>query len=134
VKEWGVTVTAVEITDIKITDSSIEQAIALKAKAQKEADAELERALRQPEISKHLNAAAQILTADGWRLKGFEVLVEMTRSAENNTILIPTEITSMLADNLPDKVGPLLTTALPAALPPPSEKAQAATRGATNGK
>ena len=54
----------------------------------KEAQAELARAEMQAEIVARLNKAARDLEPAGWRLKTIEVLVELTRSAQNNTILI----------------------------------------------
>ena len=51
------------------------------------AQAELARAEMQSEIVGHLNKAAADLEPAGWRLKTLEVLVELTRSAQNNTIL-----------------------------------------------
>jgi len=89
---WGVKVVAVELKDLQITDEQIQQAIAMKARAGKEADAELVRAAMQLHIAAKLVEAAEALTPDGWRLKELEVLVELTRSAQNNTLLIPTNL------------------------------------------
>jgi regulator of protease activity HflC (stomatin/prohibitin superfamily) len=55
VSHWGILIVAVEFKDIKITDSSIEQAIAMKARAVKEAEAELARAQKQVEIAEEVN-------------------------------------------------------------------------------
>lgn len=98
VADWGVTVIAVELKDLQITDEQIQQAIAMKARAGKEADAELVRAAMQLHIAKKLVEAASALTPDGWRLKELEVLVELTRSAQNNTLLIPTNLLKGLQD------------------------------------
>ena len=98
VAAWGVKVVAVELKDIEITDEQIQQAIAMKARAGKEADAELVRAAMQLHIAGKLVEAAGVLTPDGWRLKELEVLVELTRSAQNNTLLIPTNLLKGLQD------------------------------------
>jgi regulator of protease activity HflC (stomatin/prohibitin superfamily) len=92
VAAWGVKVKAVELKDLQITDEQIQQAIAMKARAGKEADAELVRATMQLHIAAKLVDAAAALTPDAWRLKELEVLVELTRSAQNNTILVPTTL------------------------------------------
>ena len=98
VAPWGVRVIAVELKDIQITDEQIQQAIAMKARAGKEADAELVRAAMQLHIAGKLVEAAAALTPDAWRLKELEVLVELTRSAQNNTLLIPTNLLRGLQD------------------------------------
>ncbi len=98
VESWGVKVKAVELKDIQITDEQIQQAIAMKARAGKEADAELVRAAMQLHIAGKLVEAAAALTPDAWRLKELEVLVELTRSAQNNTILVPTTLLKGLED------------------------------------
>ena len=98
VATWGVRVIAVELKDLQITDEQIQQAIAMKARAGKEADAELVRAAMQMHIAEKLVEAAGVLTPDGWRLKELEVLVELTRSAQNNTLLIPTNLLKGLQD------------------------------------
>jgi regulator of protease activity HflC (stomatin/prohibitin superfamily) len=95
---WGVKVQAVELKDLQITDEQIQQAIAMKARAGKEADAELVRAAMQLHIAGKLVEAAAALTPDAWRLKELEVLVELTRSAQNNTILVPTTLLKGLED------------------------------------
>jgi regulator of protease activity HflC (stomatin/prohibitin superfamily) len=95
---WGVIVKAVELKDLQITDEQIQQAIAMKARAGKEADAELVRAAMQLHIAAKLVDAAAALTPDAWRLKELEVLVELTRSAQNNTILVPTTLLKGLED------------------------------------
>jgi len=63
------------------------------------AQAELARAEMQSEIVGHLNKAAADLEPAGWRLKTLEVLVELTRSAQNNTSCIPANLAE-LADVL----------------------------------
>ena len=93
---WGVEVRAFEIMDLKITDADIERAMAMKARAEKEAQAELSRAQMQVEIARHLVIAAGELSPEAWRLKGLETLTELTRSAQNNTILIPSELLGAL--------------------------------------
>jgi regulator of protease activity HflC (stomatin/prohibitin superfamily) len=98
VASWGVIVKAVELKDIQITDEQIQQAIAMKARAGKEADAELVRAAMQLHIAGKLVEAAAALTPDAWRLKELEVLVELTRSAQNNTILVPTTLLKGMED------------------------------------
>jgi len=103
VTDWGVEVKAVEIKDFKIIDNEIQQAIAMKARAQKEAEAELKRAEMQKQITERLNEAADVLDDEGWRLKSLEVLVELCRSANNNTILIPTDMQSLAKTLMPAK-------------------------------
>jgi len=102
VKEWGILICAIELRDVKITDTSIQEAISLKARAAKEAEAEFVRAEAQVKIAKELNLAAAELSADGWRMKSMETMLEMTRSAENNTIVIPSDslaaLTSLVAN------------------------------------
>jgi regulator of protease activity HflC (stomatin/prohibitin superfamily) len=93
---WGISALAVEIKDFRIVDTNIEQAISMKARAQKEAEAELKRAEMQEAIAIQLNKAADALDAEGWHLKGLETLLELCRSANNNTILIPTELLKSL--------------------------------------
>lgn len=93
---WGVEIIALEVSQITIEDEAIAQAISMKARATKEYEAELARANGQIEIAKKLSEAAKSYTDEAWRLKGLEVLVELTRSGNNNTILIPTELTSAL--------------------------------------
>lgn len=93
VKTWGLTIRAVELKDFRVADEAIARSIAMKARAMKEAQAELARAEMQAEIVDQLNKAAADLTPAGWRLKTLEVLVELTRSAQNNTILIPANLT-----------------------------------------
>lgn len=92
---WGVELKSIEIKDFKIEDELIRQAIAMKARAQKEAEAELVRAEMQKRIAESLNVAAAALDENGWKLKGLEVLLELCRSANNNTILIPAELQSL---------------------------------------
>lgn len=104
VDNWGVLVTAVELKDIKITDPSIEQAIAMKARARKEADAELTRAEMQGQIAKMLRTASESFDDATWRLKNMEVLIELCRSATNNTIMIPTDLLKGLEDIIPDRL------------------------------
>jgi regulator of protease activity HflC (stomatin/prohibitin superfamily) len=107
VSTWGVDVVAVEIKDFRIADADVERAIAMKARAEKEAQAELKRAELQGEIVARLNEAATHLTEDGWRLKAFETLTELTRSAQNNTVLIPTHVLDWLsAFTLPGQNAP----------------------------
>jgi regulator of protease activity HflC (stomatin/prohibitin superfamily) len=92
VLDWGFLVVALELKDIAIADDSIREAIAMRAKATKEAEAELVRAEMQHQIAKELSTAAAAYSPEAWHLKQLEVLVELTRSADNNTILIPTEV------------------------------------------
>lgn len=96
-KNWGVKIKAFEIRDFKIGDTAIEQAIAMKAKAQKEGEAELKRAEMQLKVGQALNDAAKTLSAEGWKFKALETLIEMTRSAQNNSILIPVDLNSTLS-------------------------------------
>lgn len=96
VADWGVTIVALELKSLKINDEKIEQAIAMKARAQKEAAAELARALMQVQITTALNEAASKMTAAGWRLKEIETLLELCRSGTNNTLLIPTNLIGTL--------------------------------------
>lgn len=92
IARWGYEIEAVEIRDLKITDESIAEAISLKARASKEGDAELAKAVKQKEIADALNEAAEAYTEKGRWLKGQETLLELCRSGENNTILIPTDM------------------------------------------
>lgn len=92
VRTWGLTIRAVELKDFRVADEAIARSIAMKARAMKEAQAELARAEMQAEIVDRLNKAAADLAPAGWRLKTLEVLVELTRSAQNNTILIPANL------------------------------------------
>ena len=103
VSHWGIVILAIEFKDIKITDPSIEQAIAMKARAGKEAEAELVRAQAQFDIAEQLNKAANTYTPEGRWLKGQETILEMSRSAQNNTIFIPTDILEGLARIIPGK-------------------------------
>lgn len=101
IAHWGQTIIAVEIQDISITDDSIQEAIALKARAVKEGQAEIARAQFQFQVAQELNKAAQAYSDVGRWMKGTEVLLEMCRSAENNTILIPTDMVEGLAKLIP---------------------------------
>jgi regulator of protease activity HflC (stomatin/prohibitin superfamily) len=97
VGEWGIHIIAVEMKDVSISDGSIQEAIAMKARAQKEAEAELTRAQAQKEIADELKQAAHSYDDMAWKLKGFETLLELCRSAQNNTIMIPTDLVEALA-------------------------------------
>jgi regulator of protease activity HflC (stomatin/prohibitin superfamily) len=97
VANWGIAIDAVEIKDLKISDSSIEEAIAMKARAKKEGEAELVRADMQHSIAERLANAANAYTEDAWKLKGLETLLELFRSASNNTVLIPTDLIDAVA-------------------------------------
>lgn len=94
---WGMKIIAVEITDLRITDSSIEQAISLKAKATKEAEAEIARAEAQVAVAEALKKAGEIYNEETRWLKGNETLLELCRSGSNNTILVPTDLVESLA-------------------------------------
>lgn len=96
VSRWGLEIEALEIEDFSIRDEDIQNSIAMKARAKKEAEGELTRAEMQQEIAERLNVAAQTLDENGWRLKGLETLIELCRSAQNNTILLPTELGSLV--------------------------------------
>lgn len=100
---WGLHISAVEIKDVKITDEGIQEAIAMKARASKEADAELVRAKMQGRIAAELNTAAAVYNADGRWLKQLETMLELCRSAENNTVLLPTELLSILGKGSREK-------------------------------
>ncbi len=93
---WGIEVVAIELKDLKIVDEKIEQAIAMKARALKEAEAELTRAGKQLEIARKLKEAADVMTDNAWRLKGNETLIELCRSGQNNTVLIPVDLLQAL--------------------------------------
>ena len=97
VQQWGIEVKAIEIKDFKIADTDIEKSIAMKARAEKEAQAELKRAEMQKQIAEQLREAAHIYDPETWRLKGLETLIELCRSAQNNTVLVPTDLLSSLA-------------------------------------
>lgn len=96
VAHWGYEIRAIEIVDLKVADEEIERAMALRARAEKEAQAELQRAKMQVEIAQHLKDAAAVMDDSAWRLKGLETLTELTRSAQNNTVLVPTELLGAL--------------------------------------
>lgn len=96
-RKWGIELIAMEIRDFKISDENTERAIAMKAKAEKEAQAELVRANMQREIALALAKAGAAMTDQAWKLKGMETLIELCRSAENNTILIPTHLQDIMA-------------------------------------
>lgn len=105
VTTWGIQVKAVEINDFKIADPEIEKAIAMKAKALKEAEAELKRAEMQVKIAEQLKIAAETYDDKTWRLKGLETLVELCRSAQNNTILLSTDLLQGLANVMPEELA-----------------------------
>jgi regulator of protease activity HflC (stomatin/prohibitin superfamily) len=115
-KGWGVEVIAYELQAFKINDVQIEQAIAMRARAQKEAEAELARANMQEQIAGSLNKAAATLTPEGWRLKGIETFLEAVRG-QNNTILIPASLAEGLGHMLPRVDMPTAPT-LNGAAPP----------------
>lgn len=97
VQGWGAAVVAMELRDIKITDEGIQDAISMKARARKEGEAELARAEIQQRVAKQLHLAAKEYDSESWKLKGMETLLELCRSAENNTVLIPTDILGAVA-------------------------------------
>lgn len=97
VESWGVEIIAVELKDVTIADKSIQEAIAMKARAQKEAEAELTRAKMQAQIAEQLKIASHTYDEAAWKLKGFETLLELCRSAENNTVMIPTDLVQGIA-------------------------------------
>jgi regulator of protease activity HflC (stomatin/prohibitin superfamily) len=101
VSAWGVTIKAFEMRGFKIADPAIEQAISKKAKAQKEGEAELARAHMQEQVAKALDAAAQSFSPEGWRLKGLEALIELAQSAQNNTIILSSDVVSSIGQALP---------------------------------
>ncbi|MDB5194676.1 MAG: Band 7 protein [Parcubacteria group bacterium] len=97
VSNWGVTIQAFELQEFSINDEEVEKAIAMKARAAKEGQAELVRAEMQVKIAEALNKAAATYNDAGKWLKGIETLLEMCRSGNNNTVLIPTDLTESLA-------------------------------------
>lgn len=97
IAHWGIDILALEITDFAICDPQIEQAIAMKARAEKEAQAELKRAEMQKQIAEMLKAAAAEYDEPAWRLKTLETLVELCRSANNNTIILPASLAEFAA-------------------------------------
>jgi len=103
ITSWGIAVQAFELQEFRINDGEVEKAIAMKARARKEGEAELVRASMQTQIAKSLNEAAELYTENGRWLKGVETLTELCRSGNNNTILVPTDLTESLA-----RVHPLL--------------------------
>lgn len=100
IKEWGVDVKAAEIKGFKINDPDVEKSIALKARAQKEGEAELARAEFQLRVANKLKEAAGTYDEKTWRLKGMETMLELCRSGNNNTILIPTDLPSSMMNAL----------------------------------
>lgn len=105
VKAWGIVIKAVELRDFAIGDEDIARAIAMKARAKKEGEAEVERARFQLEVAKTLDEAGREYSADGWKLKAFETLLEMTRSAANNTVLIPSNLLGGVTEALERLAG-----------------------------
>jgi len=103
---WGVKISAFELKDFKINDEKIQQAIAMKARATKEAEAELQRAKMQEQIAEALNKAASTYNTEGRWLKGLETLTELCRSGQNNTVLIPTDLTAALTHLVPSAQVP----------------------------
>lgn len=97
VSQWGIEIIALEISNIEIKDEAIANSIAMKARAGKEAEAELLRADMQLQIAQKLSAAGKAYDADARWLKGIETLIELGRSGNNNTIMIPTDLASSLA-------------------------------------
>jgi regulator of protease activity HflC (stomatin/prohibitin superfamily) len=104
VSRWGVTIRAFELTGFKITDEAIEQALAMKARAGQEGEAELTRAKYQKQVATLLKQAAAEYDEGAWRLKGQEVMIELCRSAENNTVLIPTDLLGAIQSIIPKKI------------------------------
>ena len=103
VSRWGVTIRAFELTGFKITDEAIEQSLAMKARAGQEGEAELTRATYQKRVATLLKEAAAEYDEGAWRLKGQEVMIELCRSAENNTVLIPTDLLGAIQSMVPKK-------------------------------
>jgi len=101
ISRWGATVQAFELRQLKINDQEIERAIAMKARAAKEGAAELTRANYQKQIAVALNEAANSLDDNGRWLKDREVLLELCRSAQNNTVLVPIDIMGQFARSFP---------------------------------
>jgi regulator of protease activity HflC (stomatin/prohibitin superfamily) len=101
VESWGVEIVAFELKAFSIKDKVIAEAIAMKARAEKEGAAEITRAHLQEQVAEKLNKAAATYTPEGRWLKGMETLVELGRSGENNTIFIPTDLTESLAKMAP---------------------------------
>ncbi len=97
VSTWGVEIRAFEIKGFKINDKDVEQSIAMKARAEKEGAAELMRAQYQQRVAVALDEAARSYGEAGRWLKGMEVLVELSRSAQNHTIMIPSDLQNALA-------------------------------------
>ena len=97
VATWGMTIIAVEILDLAIKNAGIEEAMTMKARAQREGEAEVARASLQLQVAESLQAAAKIYTdpTAKW-LRGLETLAELGRSANNNTIMVPTDLVGML--------------------------------------
>ncbi len=100
---WGVIIKAFELKAFSINDEEVEKAIAMKARAAKEGSAEIVRASMQEQVATALNKAAATYSPEGRWLKGIETLLELCRSGNNNTILLPTDLTESLA-----KIRPLL--------------------------
>jgi regulator of protease activity HflC (stomatin/prohibitin superfamily) len=97
IAHWGYVILAVEIKDIQITDVSISDAISLKARAGKEGEAELVKAQFQLQIAQALKLAADVYDDNARWLKQQETLLELGRSAENNTIIIPVDFGGRIA-------------------------------------
>lgn len=97
VQEWGIQMIAVELRNVKIADEGIQEAISQKARAQKEGEAELTRAKAQLAIAQQLEEAAAVYTDASWKLKGLDLLGDLCRTGNNNTIVIPSDLVQGLA-------------------------------------
>lgn len=99
VLDWGITIKAIELKEFSIQHDGIANALAMKAKAQREGEAEVVRAELQLKVAKALEVAAKLYqNPDARWLRGLETLAELARSGNNNTILIPTELASLLGN------------------------------------
>ena len=97
VSEWGVVIKAFELKSFKIADPELEKAIAMKARAEKEGQAEIVRAEMQYKIAQELNKAGDELNENGRYLKDREVFLEMTRSANLTTVVVPTDMMGIIS-------------------------------------
>ena len=109
VQLWGIDVKAVEVKDLRVADTEIEKSIAMKARAEKEGQAELRRAEFQMQIALKLKEAAHAYDDAAWKLKGLETLIELCRSAQNNTVLIPSELLGTLSNVIGKEPKPIVS-------------------------
>ncbi len=98
---WGFIIKAIEVTRTEYADPLVAKAFAEQALATAAAKAQLIRARVQEAVATLLNTAAAVYTDRGWQLKQIEVVEDIARNGQNNTIAIAPEILSALSKQLP---------------------------------